>query len=361
MTNSVFFAGQKKNKYVKGSLILSPIPVKTNVPIYSNEDIIMNKDDVTLEIGGTSGIIFHTQLNYFLFIFAALFCCLLPLYFFGGISGIVDSSIHTEFINGGYERKFSLYDFIGFFLFCFGPFTVFTSISLYNIFSFHIMSRRILPIRFNRQRREVIFSIWNKETKSTEYRFFPWERVCALVGGQTFLSTAGVATSSGLLIGVSDEQNEEQMWSGMSFSAISELHAAGMWEMIRCFMEEPNGYKKIGNPRPYTLDGLIEEYCQSQNIDKKNFPLSTKIWWMLNGTYLGVLRIKWEQKSMMNRAVKFPEIIEWSKPIPESEWAKPSEELCYYNRMLEQNDYAMGDTIFNVGDLREKYRYKAKS
>lgn len=180
------------------------------------------------------------------------------------------------------------------------------------------------------------------------------------MGGQTFLSTAGVATSSGLLIGVSDEENEEQMWSGMSFSAISELHAAGMWEMIRCFMEEPNGYKKIGNPRPYTLDGLIEEYCQSKNIDKKDFPLSTKVWWILNGTYLGVLRIKWEQKSMMNRAVKYPEIAEWSKPLPESEWAKPSEELCYYNRMLEQNDYAMGDTIFNVGDIREKYRYKPK-
>ena len=361
MTQTLFFAGQKKNKYVKGSLVLSPLPVNTNVPIYSNEDIILSKDNVILEVGGNSGIIYHTQISYFLFLFALLICCFLPLYMIGGVQGIYEGSKHTIFVDGDWVEIIRTSDVIQGFLLCFGPFTVFTSISLYNIFSFHIMSRRILPIRFNRQRREVIFSIWNKETKSTEYRFFPWERVCALVGGQTFLSTAGVATSSGLLIGVSDEQNEEQMWSGMSFSAISELHAAGMWEMIRCFMEEPNGYKKIGNPRPYTLDGLIEEYCQSQNIDKKNFPLSTKIWWMLNGTYLGVLRIKWEQKSMMNRAVKFPEIIEWSKPIPESEWAKPSEELCYYNRMLEQNDYAMGDTIFNVGDLREKYRYKAKS
>ena len=82
MINTLFFSGQTKNKYVKGSLVLSPVPVKTNVPLYSNEDIILNKDNVNLEIGGTSGIIFHTQLNYFLFIFAALFCCLLPLYFF---------------------------------------------------------------------------------------------------------------------------------------------------------------------------------------------------------------------------------------------------------------------------------------
>jgi hypothetical protein len=58
---------------------------------------------------------------------------------------------------------------------------------------------------------------------------------------------------------------------------------------------------------------------------------------------------------MSKRAQTFPEVAEWSQPLPESEWAKPSAALESLNRQLEQNEYARGLTILNVGDLREKY------
>jgi len=127
-----------------------------------------------------------------------------------------------------------------------------------------------------------------------------------------------------------------------------------MWEMIRSFMEQ--GADTIGDPQPLTLDGLIEQHCQLQNMTRDEFfTPERRFWWILNGTMLGIWRINYETKKMKQNADSFAEVIEWSKPLPESEWVKPSEALQYYNTMLAENEYTKGATIFSVGDIREKY------
>ncbi|MGY2572305.1 hypothetical protein [Vibrio sp. C8] len=42
------------------------------------------------------------------------------------------------------------------------------------------MLSQTIPCRFHRQRREVLFSRWNKDLKKTETRAVPWEEVCVM-------------------------------------------------------------------------------------------------------------------------------------------------------------------------------------
>ncbi|WP_337959785.1 DUF6708 domain-containing protein [Photobacterium damselae] len=200
--------------------------------------------------------------------------------------------------------------------------------------------RRQLPLRFHRQRREVMFSRWNKKTRKIETKVVPWEEVIAFVNCNKLYLGAGVMAQSVLVIGANDETQENTSWASIALSSISPLMVAKHWEMIRRFMEE--GSDAIGQPKPTTFKGLMEEYCLERDIPLEQFPAYIRFWWEINFTRLGLLATRYRMWRCYKHPRKHAEFEAWSQPIPESEWVKPSKELIQLNERLTKR-YQNGD------------------
>ncbi|KAE9638859.1 hypothetical protein EJA70_29835, partial [Pseudomonas sp. PB103] len=92
-----------------------------------------------------------------------------------------------------------------------------------------------LPIRFNRQRREVCVP-----REGGEYWIVPWESVTAAATQHSSVSQAGKATMGLLVIGFEnpDPQAEEaKKYFSLSFNCGGGTTAMALWECTRSYME----------------------------------------------------------------------------------------------------------------------------
>jgi|GEM_PF-4018000 len=354
MNNSSFpfVAGQRTDKLFGSSHVLSPLPIKTLLPRAKQCDQLIKKNDHYIDLGGAGGMILQTQMMWIAFLIGFF----LFLWFFiplGGFYGIYQEGIKEVFINGEWQQQFSIYDFFMAIFITFGPLSAMLFIDYKVAASARAMLSQTIPCRFHRQRREVLFSRWNKELKKIETRAVPWEEVCVMVGQGVSATTGGVVSSASLVIAVNDEENYGDFWSALRIGAIDKFHAASIWEMIRTFMED--GADAIGEPAPLTLDGIIEQHCQAHKIKREAFSNATKFWWYINGTMLGIWRVNYEMRKLNQRTEAFTEVEDWSKPLPQSEWQQPSAQLNHVNDMLARNEYAQGLTILSIGDACARY------
>ncbi|PJG57442.1 DUF6708 domain-containing protein, partial [Aeromonas cavernicola] len=196
-------------------------------------------------------------------------------------------------------------------------------------------------------------SRWDAEAKRTEVKVFPWEEVCAMVGQGSALTAVGAMTQATLFMGVNDPAKHGSFWAAFQVGTLSLTSGASEWEMIRRYMEE--GPDALDEPAAITFDGLIAEYCQTHRISREQFSGARRLWWELNGTRLGLLRIKiqtkLEERYLRRFLANHPELAHWSDPLPPEQWAKPSGRLTLANYLL-RNEYRKGSSIFNVGDVR---------
>lgn len=347
-----FYAGQRTDKQFGSSHVLSPLPIRSVLSKAKRCDQLMNKDSISIDVGGAGGIIFQTQLMWLCFLIG--FLSFLWFYVaFDGFTGLYQKSFKNVFIDNRWHKDFQVFQFV---LAMFGTLAPLFG-ALFINYKIAVSARELLsqtlPVRFHRQRREVLFSRWNEELKKTETRIVPWEQVCAMVGQSRTVSTGGVMSSATLMIAANDEDHYGHFWSALQIGSIDKFHAASIWEMIRVFMEE--GPDAIGDPSPLTLEGVIEEHCAAHEIQRDEFSSATRLWWYINGTMLGIWRTNYEMSRLKRRTDDFPDVVEWSKPLPEEQWQKPSAELNYVNDMLARNEYAQGHTIFSIGDACSRY------
>lgn len=357
--NFPFSAGEKTPKKYSHAIVLSPLPIKTGIKKNNFCEQLLSKNTNYIEIGGAAGLVFQTQIIW-LILCIAVGVVFIPTYLMlGGISSIIELSYKSKLINGVYQEFFDYSEF----LFAIGALT--TPCLGLSFIAYMILRDtnksllRTIPFRFNRQRREVMFSKWNKAKKQTQIKFFKWEDICAMVGQGSAVTTVGVISSSALVIAADDNSKYGNFWSSMTLNAINKIDATSTWEMIRSYMEE--GEEAVPEPEPLTYAHLLKQHCEANNISPSEVTGGTKLWWYLNGTMLGIWRTNRLMKKMTVHAESFPEVVEWSKPLPKSEWAKPSEELEFYNRIISQNEYAKGHTILSIGNVREKYGHLAPS
>ncbi|MGL5790893.1 MAG: hypothetical protein ACRCX6_02140, partial [Plesiomonas shigelloides] len=105
-----------------------------------------------------------------------------------------------------------------------------------------------------------------------------------------------------------------------------------------------------------TFNGMIDEFCRERKIPRSAFSPLRRLWWEMNGTRLGILRLNIQSRVQKRFAERYfsahPEFAAWSEPLPPEQWAKPSARLVRCNQLLAEQ-YAKGRTIFTVGDVRE--------
>ncbi|SDV05469.1 hypothetical protein [Pseudomonas mucidolens] len=181
-----------------------------------------------------------------------------------------------------------------------------------------------LPVRFNRQRREVCVP-----REDGEYWIVPWESVTAAATQQSSVSQAGKATMGLLIIGFENpdpQAKEDNKHFSFGFNCGGGTTAMALWECTRSYMEI--GPDAVPNSRvgtaPYEktqIGSIITDLCKGD--------LLNVLWGIFCITILGTYFAEKLQNLKLSHPpdLPYPAITEWSKPLPPEQWAKRSPEL----------------------------------
>ncbi|WP_454837727.1 hypothetical protein [Pseudomonas mohnii] len=184
-----------------------------------------------------------------------------------------------------------------------------------------------LPVRFNRQRREVCVP-----RDDGEYWIVPWETVTAAATQQSSVSQAGRATMGLLIIGFENpdpQAPEDNKHYSLGFNCGGGTTAMALWECMRSYMEigpeaapEAAALNSGANLR-YYIDYLNDKA-------KERGWFLTLLWEGVFGVFIfnAPLATYLQRKKLYPPPdLLYPDIIEWSKPLPPEQWAKRSPEL----------------------------------
>ncbi|HCN64643.1 MAG TPA: hypothetical protein DIT33_14785 [Pseudomonas sp.] len=186
-----------------------------------------------------------------------------------------------------------------------------------------------LPIRFNRQRREVCVP-----REKGKCWVVPWESVIAATSVHTTISQVGAHSTGMLFISFDnpDVQAEaENKHFSLGFNCGSNEGAMAQWECMRSFMEVGPQAVEDNSARFHHPKGILATY-----VDRLYSAAKRKGWFMalLWEGFCGVFIFNTFLIDALERLKLYPlpeflcpDIIEWSKPLPPEQWAKRSPEL----------------------------------
>jgi hypothetical protein len=187
------------------------------------------------------------------------------------------------------------------------------------------------PLRFNRQRREVCVT-----RPDGSFWFVPWERVHAVTPSATQLGPYGAGTSGALILWLPLEYQEHEPYHPdkegwvMMTSPGSGTSAMAQWECIRSFMEL--GPQAV--PGPTVVHNADMTLWQSYVHDYRKAvaergALLTFLWEGLGQIVFNDILLEYLLRKKLAHLpdLTAPEAVEWSKPLPQEQWAKRSAEL----------------------------------
>jgi len=184
-----------------------------------------------------------------------------------------------------------------------------------------------LPVRFNRQRREVCIP-----REDGDYWIVPWESVTAAATQQSSVSQAGKTSMGLLIIGFENpdpQARDDDKHFSLGFNCGGGTTAMALWECMRSYME-------IGPEAAPDAAALNAGANLRYYIDYMNEKAKVRGWFLTllwEGVF-GVLIFNAPLATYLQRKklypppdLPYPDIIEWSKPLPQEQWAKRSPEL----------------------------------
>ncbi|MFN2360113.1 MAG: hypothetical protein ABR522_03395 [Marinobacter sp.] len=202
----------------------------------------------------------------------------------------------------------------------------------------HLKLESIIPTRFNRQRREVCFVPEGQK----EPIFVPWEELVAWVTEAQGVTEYGVQRQYGFGIGFYHPETGEKYT--LEFETYGQPQAISNWEAIRAYMEyDVHTLKEIHDP--LDLQGSDDPPWEGVHVFRNarkrlhdEYRDGKRGMFYLIGWYLYHLvtfwtlpnrLVEWEVKKIKRMSKKaLPKaMVQWSEPLPEGEWARPSEEL----------------------------------
>lgn len=181
-----------------------------------------------------------------------------------------------------------------------------------------------LPVRFNRQRREVCVPF-----ADGRYWIVPWEQVTAQAIAMSSVGQHGKTTQGLLVVGFRNpdpDAPEKERDFSLGFSCGGGETAMSLWECMRSYMEvgpEAVPNSRLGH-RPYAetqIGSVLTSLFKGDILDV----LKGLFFIVFLGTYLAEKLQNWKLGSPPD--LTDPAIIEWSKPLPPEQWARRSAEL----------------------------------
>ncbi|WP_207199240.1 hypothetical protein [Pseudomonas sp. TH49] len=209
----------------------------------------------------------------------------------------------------------------------------------------HKKRATLIPTRFNRQRREVCFM----PEGATEPVFVPWESLSAWIIEAQGATQYGIHRQYGMGIGF----YHGETLTSLEFPCAALPLAISHWEAIRGYMEyEVNDLKSIQDlqdlqgPDDPPHEGLhtfhnARARMHQQIRDGSRTRLSGFFWYLYHVMTLWTIPnrlVEWEVRRLERIGKQaLPEAMrQWSEPLPEDQWAKPSEELLRLSEQVRQ-------------------------
>jgi hypothetical protein len=203
--------------------------------------------------------------------------------------------------------------------------------------------KKAIPARFHRQRREVCFVPEKKSGDGHEKPvFIPWESLRVWVFETRGATQYGVQQQYGMGIGYVLPGTDK--WVKTEFMTPALPLALAEWEALRGYMEyEINSLDEIQSPLAIREEGdppwegahtirNAHRRLHRRRRDGEVGWLYTLGWYLYHlltfWTLPGYLA-EWTTRLVRRSGTKAlpPEMVEWSKPLPKEQWAKPSDEL----------------------------------
>ncbi len=309
---------------------LSPGPLPTGAAPLDFNQAIGEVNDAYLDFGGSLPTPFTWQVTLGgPFISFLMFAFLLPL--IGGAIGIYGQDVNAFFLVTGlvFDEVFTQALVV-----C----TLILMLALLIKFKFHFKFREDVPTRFHRQRREVAFAPGGGKPPI----IVPWESVAAWVTQAQGATQYGVQRQYGLGLGFIDPETGQQHFLELPQPGMP--LAMGLWESVRAYMEyevhtreeiqDPHGLHCPGDP-PY--EGVHTFHHARRRLHRRHregeiglFKVTMwYAWHILDLWTIPFHLAEWEIRAIQKAERKtLPASLDaWSQPLPESEWAQPSEEL----------------------------------
>lgn len=322
-------AGQS-DKFPSGTVTyLSPLPLPTGLPPVDHSHIVADVRDEYMELGAYSPNVFSWQVTIGGPVaMLILTCVVFPITIFLG--GLVWGEGPTDAVMTSWDAvMFSIPYGVGFALFG-------LLIALFPRAQAYFKLRGVIPTRFNRQRREVCLVPSDSDTPV----FVPWEEIQAWVVQAQGATQYGLQRQYGFGFGGVDPNTG--MGTNLELMSGGQPLAISTWEALRAYMEyEVNALEEIQDPLDLQKPGdpPWEGVHTFQNARERmrrrrregevgwSYPFFWYCYHMLSLWTLPNHLTEWEVRQMqrLNRRATPEPVLRWSEPLPEAEWAKPSE------------------------------------
>ncbi len=306
---------------------LAPLPLPTCEHPFC--PYISGYNDTFLDFGGGEPNVFSYQI----WLGGPFTCACIAAFGFpllGGCMGLM--------LDGNFEK--SLQAMVGIFEASWGTallmWLLSSAICLFVWFQAHNLFTKVIPTRFNRQRREVCFM----PDGATEPLFVLWESLSAWVVQAQGATQYGVTRQYGMGMGFEHEGELVRV----EFQCGSVQLAISNWEAVRGYMEyelndlsalqDPLGLQEPGDPPHEGLHTFRNARAglHRRLREKEVGRIYVFFWYVYHVMTLWTLPnrlVEWEIKRIakVGRRALPPAMQAWSEPLPPEQWAKPSSEL----------------------------------
>ncbi|MDR5868717.1 hypothetical protein [Halomonas koreensis] len=194
---------------------------------------------------------------------------------------------------------------------------------------------------------------WRKETV-----FVPWEDVVA-VATRNMAVTVGGPAGIGWQLHILPPDPERPGYSlagaGIEVSVTSLQMAMMQWELIRRYMEE--GAEAV----PERADDYsVAWYKDEMARQRRRHEREGKPFWRyrlgrwMELAYFASWYTEYRVNHVLPKAIPKGWVQEWSRPLPEAEWAQPSAGLTELSRQVTAA-YERGETFLDLGPVEERF------
>ncbi|AZT83380.1 hypothetical protein EHN06_07365 [Marinobacter sp. NP-4(2019)] len=323
---------------------LSPLPLPTGLPPVDHSQIVSEVRDEYLELGAFSPNVFGWQVTLGLPVGMLIFTCVVfPItIFLGGLvwgEGLMDAVTTTR-----NAVIFSMPYGVGLALFG-------LLVALFPRAQAYFKLRGVVPTRFNRQRREVCLVPSDSDTPV----FVPWEEIQAWVVQAQGATQYGVQRQYGFGFGGVDPNTG--MGTSLELMSGGQPLAISTWEALRAYMEyEVNALEEIQDPQDLQKPGdplwegahtfrNARERMRRRRRDGEVGPTYPFFWYCYHLLTLWTLPnhlTEWEVRKVqrLNRRATPKSVLRWSEPLPEAEWAKPSDAFKRLSQKVREKQQA---------------------
>ncbi|MEH6485774.1 MULTISPECIES: hypothetical protein [Pseudomonas] len=337
-------AGDTEKTLTEEVVYLAPKPIPTGMAAFSSRELYRTANETCADFvmgRGSFEFMIRWAIGSFMFIF--LFFCLCT-------AGMALATVYLRV--GAFWSEW--------FHFMLNPFIHFILGLLAFLYTGTILvSIRKLgsvpPVRFNRERRAVAYVA----KRGQRARFVPWEEVIACVSVGETITEYAVTLRFLLKIGLRDASRGDVLWVSVAASSVAE--AMSEWEAIRTYMEQGPAALLRPLPEDQQLELGSVEYFYSCRDDYRKYHSWLKYFFgFVVIQFCSGWTIPCHISSLINKLPRtgFPkDVIEWSKPLPCEQHAKPSAELLAQSASANKA-YAEGKTFlqyFGVSEVEEDF------